>query len=213
MPKKLANAGQRSASVLDCDRIIIPLNQGQMHWTCAVVDLKERKLSYYDSLMVGGGPACVGGSTSLCGPYVHSMHNFVDPLLMQGEDSLCLESLAKYVRDEYKNKKGEEVRPGAWSWYRFYFVLHTHAKKVGIHARLLACLQRDDVLKWPRVYPKDIPKQLNGCDCGVFSLMFADYAVGDPRALVREKLLRVGRYVVLEVSDYAVLVCRDGTPL
>ena len=28
---------------------------------------------------------------------------------MQGEDSKCLENLARYVKDEFKNKKNEEV--------------------------------------------------------------------------------------------------------
>ncbi len=27
--------------------------------------------------------------------------------------------------------------------------------------------------------PDDIPKQLNGCDCGVFALMFAEYQSRD----------------------------------
>ena len=37
-------------------------------------------------------------------------------------------------------------------------------------------MQRDDVLDWPRLFPKDIPQQLNGCDCGVFTLLFASCA-------------------------------------
>ena len=35
--------------------------------------------------------------------------------------------------------------------------------------------QRDDVLDWPREFPKRIPQQHNGCDCGVFTLLFANY--------------------------------------
>ncbi len=31
------------------------------------------------------------------------------PPLLQGEDRLCLQHLAEYVRDEYKNKRGEQV--------------------------------------------------------------------------------------------------------
>ena len=37
-------------------------------------------------------------------------------------------------------------------------------------------VQRADVLGWPREFPKDIPQQHNGCDCGVFTLLFASYA-------------------------------------
>jgi hypothetical protein len=37
--------------------------------------------------------------------------------------------------------------------------------------------QRTDVLKWPREFPTDVPQQQNGYDCGVFTLLFANYAV------------------------------------
>ncbi|GLI69363.1 hypothetical protein VaNZ11_013954 [Volvox africanus] len=36
------------------------------------------------------------------------------------------------------------------------------------------CHQRWDTSKWSVEFPKDIPVQRNGCDCGVFSIMFAD---------------------------------------
>jgi Ulp1 family protease len=52
-PKKLKSTGQASASVLDCDRIIMPVHQG-VHWVCAVIDLAQRKFVYYDSLGVSG---------------------------------------------------------------------------------------------------------------------------------------------------------------
>lgn len=32
-----------------------------------------------------------------------------------------------------------------------------------------------DVSEWRKRYPKDIPRQRNGCDCGVFTIMYADY--------------------------------------
>ncbi len=52
LPMRLKNAGQASASILDCDRIIIPANQGNMHWVCAMADLKNKKFVLYDSLGV-----------------------------------------------------------------------------------------------------------------------------------------------------------------
>lgn len=52
MPKRLKASGQASDSILDCDRIILPVHQG-LHWVCAVIDLQHRKFVYYDSLKVG----------------------------------------------------------------------------------------------------------------------------------------------------------------
>jgi hypothetical protein len=78
MPKRLKTTGQRSDSILDCDRIIIPVNKGGMHWVCAVIDLKGSKFVLYDSL--------------------------------GGTDHVLLANLAKYVCDEYKNKRDAEVR-------------------------------------------------------------------------------------------------------
>ncbi|PNH04266.1 Sentrin-specific protease 1 [Tetrabaena socialis] len=34
--------------------------------------------------------------------------------------------------------------------------------------------QRWDTSKWAIEFPKNIPRQRNGCDCGVFAIMFAD---------------------------------------
>lgn len=52
LPVRLKNAGQPFTSILDCDRIIIPGNQGNMHWVCAVIDIKNHKFIMYDSLGV-----------------------------------------------------------------------------------------------------------------------------------------------------------------
>ena len=37
-----------------------------------------------------------------------------------------------------------------------------------------------DSSEWTVSAPKDIPKQLNGCDCGVFMLKYADWVVRFP---------------------------------
>ena len=49
-PKRLKANGQASESVLDCDRIIMPVHEG-VHWTCAMVDLQHKQLVFFDSLM------------------------------------------------------------------------------------------------------------------------------------------------------------------
>lgn len=49
--KRLAGVGQASECILDVDRWVIPVHLGN-HWTCAVVDLTARSLTYYDSYHV-----------------------------------------------------------------------------------------------------------------------------------------------------------------
>lgn len=34
-----------------------------------------------------------------------------------------------------------------------------------------------DTSSWPRRFPRTIPRQENGCDCGVFTVKFGDYLV------------------------------------
>jgi hypothetical protein len=110
VPGRLKAVGQSRSSILDCDKIIVPVNQCNVHWVVAVINLEEKRFEYYDSL--------------------------------NGEDSECLNYLAQYLVDEFKNKRSED---------------------------------RKDILEWPKVYPKSIPKQVNGYDCGVFLLLFSDY--------------------------------------
>lgn len=110
VPGRLKAVGQSRKSILDCDKIIIPVNQSNVHWVVAVINLQKKRFEYFDSL--------------------------------NGEDSVCLNHLSQYLVDEFRNKRNED---------------------------------RPDILKWPKVYPKDIPKQSNGFDCGVFLVLFADY--------------------------------------
>jgi len=44
-------SAQMSATILDVDRIIMPVHLG-IHWTCAVIDLAAKELVYYDSMGV-----------------------------------------------------------------------------------------------------------------------------------------------------------------
>ena len=37
--------------MLDCDRLVIPVNLGNQHWVCVVVHLKEKRIEYADSLV------------------------------------------------------------------------------------------------------------------------------------------------------------------
>ncbi|DBB10776.1 TPA: hypothetical protein ACH3X3_007259 [Trebouxia sp. C0006] len=79
---RLERWGQHSGTVLECDKLIIPVHLG-CHWTCAVISLRDRGISYFDSL--------------------------------GGKEHEIVESLAKYVTDEYDNKLKEKVDTSDWS--------------------------------------------------------------------------------------------------
>lgn len=43
---------QASPNLLDVDRIIIPVNCRNVHWTCCVIDVQNEEFVYYDSMGV-----------------------------------------------------------------------------------------------------------------------------------------------------------------
>ncbi|CAL8468186.1 g7725 [Coccomyxa elongata] len=49
LPKKLKLQNQQSESILDVERVIVPVHLGN-HWTCALIDLVAKEIVYYDSL-------------------------------------------------------------------------------------------------------------------------------------------------------------------
>ena len=102
-PKKIG------VEITKCDKVVVPVHQ-QVHWCCAVADIKRKELVYYDSML--------------------------------GKDQAVLENLARWVKDEWKDKAKVDL----------------------------------DTSKWPRKFPKDIPTQENGYDCGVFAVKFAECA-------------------------------------
>lgn len=95
-------------SLLECDKIFVPIHK-DIHWCLAVINVREKKLQYLDSL--------------------------------HGNDGNVLHALARYIKDEAKDKGAEDVDTGSWH---------------------LDC-------------PNDIPEQMNGCDCGMFMIKYADF--------------------------------------
>eukprot|EP00249_Psilotum_nudum_P014522 c24862_g2_i1 orf=1-1755(-) len=88
-------------NLLECDKIFVPIHK-DIHWCLAIINIREKKFEYLDSL--------------------------------KGQDRNALDVLARYIVDEAKDKLGKD--------------LHVNT--------------------WERSFPFDIPKQLNGCDCGMF---------------------------------------------
>lgn len=78
MPKKLGHYD----SILDCDKIIVPIHQG-VHWVLGVVHLAEKRLEFFDS--------------------------------MGGSDKGALANLARYVMDEFQDKRKETVDTSSWA--------------------------------------------------------------------------------------------------
>ncbi|KAI1723736.1 sentrin-specific protease [Ditylenchus destructor] len=99
----------RKIDIFSFELLIIPVHL-TAHWCLAVVDLKEKCITYYDSML--------------------------------GSDQGCLNLIKDYLKLEHKDKKHEEY----------------------------------DTSDWKTVCRKDIPRQLNGSDCGMFSCKFAEFA-------------------------------------
>ncbi|CAH2079533.1 unnamed protein product [Thlaspi arvense] len=95
-------------NLIDCDIIFVPIHGG-VHWTLAVINKRECKFLYLDSL--------------------------------NGYDPRILNVLAKYIVDEVKDKSGKVI----------------------------------DVSSWDIEFVKDLPRQQNGYDCGMFMLKYIDF--------------------------------------
>ena len=122
---------------LRCDKIYVPVHQ-RMHWVLAEIDVKNKRISYYDSLL--------------------------------GECHTTMRNLKKWVIDEAKNKLDE-------TW---------------------------DADDWEEYYPKDIPLQKNGCDCGVFMIKYADYlSVGAELAFSQRNMEYFRQRIVSDILHSA----------
>ncbi|KAG6428127.1 hypothetical protein SASPL_112376 [Salvia splendens] len=95
-------------SLLECDKIFVPIHKGN-HWCLAVINKKDEKFQYLDSL--------------------------------GGRDYQVLNALAKYFVDEVKDKSGKDI----------------------------------DLNSWEKEFVTELPEQLNGYDCGVFMIKYADF--------------------------------------
>ncbi|KAJ4956117.1 hypothetical protein NE237_012900 [Protea cynaroides] len=92
----------------ECDKIFVPIHQ-EIHWCLAVINKKDEKFQYLDSL--------------------------------KGRDSQVLKILARYFVDEVQDKSGKDI----------------------------------NVSSWKHEYIDDLPEQLNGSDCGMFMMKYADF--------------------------------------
>ncbi|VDO28925.1 unnamed protein product [Haemonchus placei] len=99
----------RKVDIFAHDLLLVPVHLN-VHWCMAVIDLADKRIDYYDSLL--------------------------------GKNQKCLEYLKNYLVEECSDKKKQNFDLDGWK-----FILRT-----------------------------DIPRQMNGSDCGVFACKFAEFA-------------------------------------
>uniref|UniRef100_A0A183FV24 ULP_PROTEASE domain-containing protein n=1 Tax=Heligmosomoides polygyrus TaxID=6339 RepID=A0A183FV24_HELPZ len=117
----------RKVDIFAHDVLLVPVHLS-VHWCMAVVDLAEKRIDYYDSLL-GRNKKCLEDLKLV------SLRCFVC--------YFCIApSCRKYLYDECKDKKKEVFDFDGWEF------------------NLRA----------------DIPRQMNGSDCGVFACKFAEFA-------------------------------------
>ncbi|KAG9321005.1 hypothetical protein KVV02_003983 [Mortierella alpina] len=98
----------KKVKIFELDYVLIPIHCSGNHWTTAVIDMKNKRIEYYDSLL-GNNPKCF--------------------LILRG-----------YLEQECQDKLKKPF----------------------------------DFQGWENDCPKDIPRQKNGFDCGVFTCTFLE---------------------------------------
>ncbi|CAO3566221.1 unnamed protein product [Mortierella alpina] len=98
----------KKVKIFELDYVLIPIHCSGNHWTTAVIDMRNKRIEYYDSLL-GNNPKCF--------------------LILRG-----------YLEQECQDKLKKPF----------------------------------DFQGWENDCPKDIPRQRNGFDCGVFTCTFLE---------------------------------------
>jgi sentrin-specific protease 1 len=96
------------------DKLFVPINIDNCHWTLAIVYMQEKQICYYDSF----------------GGYRKDLVNV----------------LLRWIIQEAKERKNLSINQDEW--------------------------------RFPKSEEK-VPKQYNGCDCGVFTILFANFKSDD----------------------------------
>ncbi|GFY85098.1 cysteine proteinases superfamily protein [Actinidia rufa] len=134
-------------------KIFVPIHK-EMHWCLAVINKKDQKFQYLDSL--GGidsqvlkvlGCSSLGG----CPSFIHYSKN---------KDAWLSDYLM--ISIVWDPTFIWQCTTGGWRWY---FVDEVKDKS-GEHI---------DISSWDQEYVDDLPEQENGWDCGVFMIKYSDF--------------------------------------
>ncbi|XP_029291353.1 sentrin-specific protease 1 isoform X2 [Cottoperca gobio] len=101
---------------------------------------------------------------------------------MGGNNDEACRVLLEYLRQESKDKKGKELDTSDWTM---------HSKK------------RNDAKS---SYKQEIPQQMNGSDCGMFTCKYADYITKDkPITFTQKHMPYFRRRIVWEILNHKLL--------
>ncbi|XP_074009717.1 sentrin-specific protease 2 [Numenius arquata] len=138
---KVVTRWTRNVDLFKQDIILVPIHL-RLHWTLAVIDIREKIIKYFDSMGQKG-------------------------------DAIC-QILLKYLQEESREKRNVELNISEWT-------IHSMA-------------------------PHEIPQQLNGSDCGVFTCKYADYISRDkPMNFTQTHMPYFRRKMVWEIIHQQLL--------
>lgn len=78
--------------------MLLPINLGNTHWVCAVVDFPRQRIEYYDSMSDGGRRNKVFAVSDTC-----------------WSATLTLQNIREYLRAEHQEKKGTALDLSDWT--------------------------------------------------------------------------------------------------
>ncbi|MCL7030526.1 hypothetical protein MKW94_014329 [Papaver nudicaule] len=109
--------------LLECDKIFVPIHT-TIHWCLAVIDKKNRKFQYLDSL--------------------------------KGTDYQVLKNLARYYKDEVKDKTGKDINTNSWTFECAHDIPHQeNGSDCGMFMMKYADFYSRDLALW--FSQKDMP--------------------------------------------------------
>ncbi|KAI8602530.1 hypothetical protein EDD21DRAFT_352671 [Dissophora ornata] len=130
----------KKVNLFEKDYLLIPIHHAGNHWTSAVIDMKNKRISYYDSLL--------------------------------GNNPKCFLILRNYLDQLSRDKRNAPF----------------------------------DFQGWENDCPKDIPRQRNGFDCGVFTCTFIEFKSRgmDNLAFSQDNMSYLRKKMVLSIINEAL---------
>ncbi|KAG0224915.1 SUMO1 sentrin specific peptidase 1 [Mortierella sp. GBA43] len=130
----------KKVKIFEMDYVLLPIHQSGNHWTTAVIDMKNKHIDYYDSLL--------------------------------GNNPKCFLILRNYLDQESQDKLKKPF----------------------------------DFQGWENACPKDIPRQRNGYDCGVFTCTFIEFKSRgmDDLDFSQDNMIYLRKKIVLSILNQSL---------